>query len=66
MCLSKWGATGPTGLSGPIGATGSTGPTGPTGLSVTNIRLTRDATTGTITGGSATMSDGSTVPITVS
>lgn len=64
------GDTGAQGLKGDTGATGAQGPkgdtgaTGPAGASVAAIRLTVDST-GVITGGTATLSDNSTIPITV-
>lgn len=55
------GAQGPA---GPQGETGPTGPAGADGLSIQSIQLT--VTDGVVTGGTATMSDGTTtVPITV-
>lgn len=70
------GATGPQGPAGATGSAGAAGPTGPqgnpgakgdtgaTGAHVTAITLTKDAQ-GVITGGTATLSDGSSVVITV-
>ncbi|AKV56040.1 hypothetical protein AB656_01095 [Bifidobacterium actinocoloniiforme DSM 22766] len=52
---------------GPVGPQGDMGPAGPKGddgLSLTAIELTADKD-GTITGGTGTLSDGSTIPITV-
>lgn len=66
----KDGAVGPAGPAGPAGAPGKKGATGPTGAagkkgnSVTAIALTTDAT-GKVTGGTATLSDKTTLPITV-
>lgn len=61
------GATGPKGDKGDTGAQGATGATGPAGVdgkSVTAIELTTNAE-GAVTGGTATLSDKSTIPITV-
>lgn len=58
------GDTGDTGPKGPAGQNGAQGATGPAGASVTAIELTADAE-GNITGGTATLSDKSTVEITV-
>jgi hypothetical protein len=61
------GNTGNTGPQGPAGQTGATGPQGPTGengASVTAIEFTADAE-GNIIGGTATLSDKSTIEITV-
>lgn len=58
------GDKGDTGETGPQGATGATGPAGADGKSVTAITLTTDAE-GNITGGTATLSDESTIKITV-
>lgn len=61
------GDTGETGPQGPKGDTGETGPQGPAGAdgkSVKSIALTADST-GKVTGGTATLTDDSTVPITV-
>lgn len=55
------------GTQGPKGEKGDTGPQGPAGAdgkSVTAIELTTNAE-GAITGGTATLSDKSTIPITV-
>lgn len=52
------------GPQGPKGDTGATGPAGADGKSVKSITLTADGT-GKVTGGTATMTDDSTVPITV-
>lgn len=55
------------GLKGEKGATGSTGPQGlkgDTGATITAISLTTDSA-GVITGGTATLSDDTTVPITI-
>ena len=62
------GPVGPTGPAGPMGPEGPTGPTGPAGtdaISVTSIELTKDSATNEITGGTVTMSDNSTIPVTV-
>ena len=65
------GTTGPTGAdgamgpTGPTGADGVTGPTGARGTSITAITLTLDTGTGAITGGTATLDDGTTTPIAV-
>lgn len=61
------GDTGETSPQGPKGDTGETGPQGPAGAdgkSVKSIALTADST-GKVTGGTATPTDDSTVPITV-
>ena len=58
------GAQGPKGDSGAKGETGATGPAGADGKSVKAIVLTTDES-GKVTGGTATLSDESTVPITV-
>lgn len=55
------GEAGPVGLQGPVGPQGIAGKTG---ASVTAIALTTDAS-GKVTGGTATLSDKTTVPITV-
>lgn len=52
------------GPQGPKGDTGATGPAGADGKSVKSITLTADGT-GKVTGGTATLTDDSTVPITV-
>ena len=55
------------GTQGPKGEKGDTGPQGPAGAdgkSVTAIKLTTNAE-GAVTGGTATLSDKSTIPITV-
>ena len=44
---------------------GPVGPTGAAGNSVTALALTVDANTGAVTGGTVTLSDGTTVPVTV-
>lgn len=58
------GDTGDVGPQGPAGDTGLQGPKGENGLSITAITLTKSAE-GVITGGTATMSDGSSINITV-
>ena len=58
------GGKGDTGETGPQGATGAIGPAGADGKSVTAITLTTD-TEGNITGGTATLSDESTIKIIV-
>lgn len=58
------GDKGDTGAAGAKGATGATGPAGAAGKSITAIALTK-GTDGAITGGTATLSDNSTVTITV-
>lgn len=58
------GAVGPAGAKGATGATGPAGAKGADGKYVTAIALTTDAS-GKVTGGSATLSDKSTVAITV-
>lgn len=58
------GETGPQGPAGQDGAQGATGPAGADGKSVTAIELTTNAE-GAVTGGTATLSDESTIPITV-
>ena len=58
---------GPQGIQGPqglAGQTGATGPQGPAGASVVSITLTSD-TEGNIIGGTATLSDKTTVEITI-
>ena len=52
------------GTQGPKGNTGAKGPAGTDGKSVTAIKLTTNAE-GAITGGTATLSDKSIIPITV-
>ena len=52
------------GPQGPKGDAGATGPAGADGKSVKSITLTADGT-GKVTGGTATLTDDSTVPITV-
>ena len=58
------GEKGDKGDTGAQGAKGATGPAGADGKSVTAIELTTNAE-GAITGGTATLSDKSTIPITV-
>lgn len=61
------GEKGDTGPQGPAGQTGATGPQGPAGVdgkSITAIELTTNAE-GAVTGGTATLSDESTINITV-
>lgn len=58
------GDKGDKGDTGAQGATGATGPAGADGKSVTAIKLTTNAE-GAVTGGTATLSDKSTIPITV-
>lgn len=58
------GAQGPAGAAGKAGAQGPAGPAGAAGKSIKSIALTADPS-GKVTGGTATMSDESTVPITV-
>lgn len=61
------GETGPAGEAGPAGpkgATGAAGAKGDAGASVTAINLVKDAS-GVITSGTATLSDGTSVPITI-
>lgn len=58
------GDKGDKGDTGAQGATGATGPAGADGKSVTAIELTTNAE-GAITGGTATLSDKSTISITV-
>lgn len=57
------GDTGETGPQGPAGQAGAKGDTGDAGASVTAITLTVSG--GAVTGGKATLSDGSEVTITV-
>ena len=58
------GPQGPKGDTGAAGAKGDTGAQGPAGASVTAIVLTTDAE-GKVTGGTATMSSGDPITITV-
>lgn len=58
------GAKGDIGPQGPRGATGAAGAKGDAGASVTAIKLIKDAS-GAITSGTATLSDGTSVAITV-
>lgn len=58
------GPQGPVGPTGPKGAAGAAGAKGETGAHVTGITLTKDST-GAIIGGTASLSDGTSVPITV-
>lgn len=58
------GAQGPAGEKGDTGATGKAGTAGKDGLSITALALTTDAN-GKVTGGTATLSDNSTVAVTV-
>ena len=58
------GEKGDTGAQGPAGQNGAQGPAGADGKSVTAIELTIDET-GKVTGGIATLSDESTIEITV-
>lgn len=58
------GPQGPKGDKGDTGAQGATGPAGADGKSLTAIELTVDAE-GNVTGGTATLSDKSTIDITV-
>lgn len=60
----KNGATGPKGDPGEVGPKGEPGTAGADGKSVKAIALTKDDT-GAITGGTATLSDNSTIAITV-
>ena len=62
--IGETGPQGPAGQDGAQGATGAIGPAGADGKSVTAITLTTDAE-GNITGGTATLSDESTIKITV-
>lgn len=59
------GATGPKGDKGDTGAKGAAGANGTDGKSITAIALTTDES-GKVTGGTATLSDQSTIEITVS
>ena len=59
------GPAGPKGDKGDTGAKGAAGTNGADGKSVTAIALTTDAS-GKVTGGTATLSDQSTIQITVS
>lgn len=58
------GPKGDAGATGPAGAKGDTGAAGKDGASITALALTADST-GKITGGKATLSDKSTVDVTV-
>lgn len=58
------GPQGPIGKTGPQGPKGATGPAGADGKSVTAIELTTNAE-GAVIGGTATLSDKSTIQITV-
>lgn len=58
------GAQGPKGDTGAAGAKGDKGDTGAAGAAVSAISFIKDST-GAITGGTATLSDGSTIPITI-
>lgn len=58
------GDTGAQGPAGQDGAQGATGPAGADGKSITSIELTTNAE-GAVTGGTATLSDESTIQITV-
>ena len=62
--IGETGPQGPVGQDGAQGATGAIGPAGADGKSVTAITLTTDAE-GNTTGGTATLSDESTIKITV-
>lgn len=58
------GPAGEKGAAGPAGAAGAAGAKGDAGASVTAINLVKDVS-GAITGGTATLSDGTSVAITV-
>ena len=58
------GDTGAQGPAGQNGATGATGPAGADGKSITALTLTTNETGG-VTGGKATLSDGSKIQITI-
>lgn len=58
------GEAGPVGPTGAAGAAGAAGAKGDAGASVTEIKLVKDAI-GAITSGTATLSDGTSVPITI-
>lgn len=58
------GPAGPVGPTGAAGAAGAAGAKGDAGASVTAIKLVKDAS-GAITSGTATLSDGTSVPITI-
>ena len=53
-------------LSASAGAAGTPGPAGKDGATITAIKLTKDSSNNAITGGTATLSNGQTVNITVS
>lgn len=58
------GPAGPVGPTGAAGAAGAAGAKGDAGASVTEIKLVKDAS-GAIISGTATLSDGTSVPITI-
>lgn len=58
------GPAGPVGPTGAAGAAGAAGAKGDAGASVTEIKLVKDAS-GAITSGTATLSDSTSVPITI-
>lgn len=62
--VGEKGETGIQGMKGDAGEKGESGTDGADGLSITAIELTVDID-GKVTGGTATLSDASTIPVTV-